>query len=344
MVARVHAYPPDHNAGAEWALHEMLRALAGRGHQVEVWLSQPAASAEPYVIDGVRVVPRGAAARFARVAAQAHVLVSHLENVPLTASLARGHGVALVVVCHNTFDLTWQPMAAGTTALAVANSQWMLAAAEAHFEGRSCQPGRWLVVRPPVWAAEYRTAPGECVTLVNCTVSKGVGVLAELARRMPDRKFLAVRGGYGEQHPPDLPNVTVLEHMDGRRMRDEVYARTRVLLMPSDYESWGRAGVEALASGIPVIAHPTEGLKESLGAAGLFRDRGDVDAWQAAVEELDDPAVYRAAARRARARSKALDPAGDLAAWCDAVEEVCGAGTGARRDGDDRPPESNGGP
>jgi glycosyltransferase involved in cell wall biosynthesis len=106
-------------------------------------------------------------------------------------------------------------------------------------------------------------------------------------------------------------------------MRDEVYARTRILLMPSDYESWGRVGVEAVASGIPVIAHPTEGLTESLGPAGTFCDRDNVDVWQKAIEMLDDPAVYRAASRRAKARSKALDPGADLAAWCTAVEEVC---------------------
>lgn len=332
VVARVHAYPPDHNAGAEWMLHEMLRALAGRGHEAEVWLSQPAASSRPYEVDGVRVVPHLAGGKgFPAVAARAHGLVSHLENVPFTAAVARGHGVPLITVCHNTFDLTWQPMVSGSTALAVANSAWMLAEAREYFAARSCRgPDRWLVVRPPVWPGEYRTEPGECITLVNCTMSKGAGVLSELARHLQDRKFLAVRGGYGEQQPPEWANVLVLDHMPGRSMREAVYARTRVLLMPSDYESWGRAGVEAMASGIPVIAHPTPGLVESLGDAGIFVDRADVGAWRAAVLRLDDPAVYAAASRRALARSGQLDPAGDLSAWCDAVEEVCRARSAAR--------------
>jgi glycosyltransferase involved in cell wall biosynthesis len=325
VVARVHAYPPDHNAGAEWMLHEMLRALVVRGHQATVWLTQRAATTGPYEVDGVRVVPHqlvGGERQFAAAAARASVLVSHLENVPRTASLARGHGKPLIAVCHNTFDLTWQPMAEGTTALAVVNSAWMLEAAREHFTGRARGPRRWLVVRPPVWPEEYRTRPGDHITLVNSTVSKGARVLAELAERMPQRRFLVVRGGYGEQQPPVLPNVEVLEHMPGRQMRDAVYARTRVLLMPSDYESWGRAGVEAMASGIPVIAHPTSGLRESLDRAGIFCDRADIGAWHKAIEDLDDPAAWRAASRRARARSRALDPAADLDAWCQAVEEV----------------------
>lgn len=332
VVVRVHAYPPDHNAGAEWALHEMLRALVGRGHAATVWLSQQAASREPYSVDGVRVMPHeaGSDAQFAKSVARASAVVSHLENVPGAASLARGFGKPLIVVCHNTFDLTWQPMREGSSALAVLNSRWMLEKAEPAFEGRLHRPDQMLVVRPPVWPEEYQTARGDCITLVNCTVTKGVKVLAELAERMPDRKFLAVRGGYGEQEPPELDNVIVLDHTPGREMRNVVYARTRLLLMPSDYESWGRVGVEAMASGIPVLAHPTDGLTESLGGAGIFCDRDDTGVWQAAIERLDDRSEYREASRRARARSRQLDPAQDLAAWCEAVEEVAGARTPAR--------------
>lgn len=326
IVARVHAYPNDHNAGAEWALHEMLRALVRRGHRVTVWLNQWAPAREPYEVDGVRVMPHEPSSRGFRLAVpRASAVVSHLESVPGAACLARGHGVPLIVLCHNTFDLTWQPMLDGSSALAVVNSQWMLAEAEAAFDGKTRRPDRMLVVRPPVWPEEYRTTRGDCISLVNCTVTKGVKVLEELAERMPERKFLAVRGGYGEQQPPDLDNVIVLDHLPGRQMRDEVYARTRLLLMPSDYESWGRVGVEAMTSGIPVLAHPTEGLTESLGGAGVFCDRADVDAWQVAIERLDDKDAYRAASRRASARAKALDPARDLAAWCEAVEEVTGA-------------------
>jgi glycosyltransferase involved in cell wall biosynthesis len=101
-----------------------------------------------------------------------------------------------------------------------------------------------------------------------------------------------------------------------------VYARTRILLMPSEYESWGRAGVEAMASGIPVIASPTPGLKESLGKAGVFVNRGNRDGWQAAIERLDDPAAYAAASSAALRRSKQLDPRVDLARWCEAIEAL----------------------
>ncbi|MBQ1163612.1 glycosyltransferase, partial [Streptomyces sp. A73] len=80
----------------------------------------------------------------------------------------------------------------------------------------------------------------------------------------------------------------------GEEMAERVYGRTRVLLMPRSYESWGRAGCEALASGIPVEAHPTPGLCESLGEAGVYVDRNDLDGYEAVLRKLlEDPAEYR---------------------------------------------------
>lgn len=324
IVVRVHAMPPQHNAGAEHMLVSMLRPLVERGHDVSVWLSRYGTGHEVYEYHGIRVVPLAARLDFSAAVRAADVLVSHLECVPSTSALARGYGKPVVVLCHNTHRPTFRDMAAGGTALAVYNSRWMEAEAELFFAEypQSVRPDRAMVVRPPVFADEYRTKPGKAVTLVNCCVEKGGKVLEALARRMPDQQFLAVRGAYGAQILPDLPNVEVVEHVDGSEMREAVYGRTRVLLMPSVYESWGRAGVEALASGLPVVAHPTPGLCESLGEAGVFVDRSDVDGYEAVLRKLMQPAEYRLASKRARARSAELDPTAELASWCDAVEAL----------------------
>lgn len=322
IVARVHAMPPEHNAGAEHMLVSMLRPLVERGHDVSVWLSRYGKAGKEYEYRGIRVVPLESRLDFATAVRRADVLLAHLETVPSTASLARGYGKKLVVVCHNTHRPTFRDMAAGGTSLAVYNSQWMAREAELFFAEypKSTRPGQSLIVRPPVFADDYRTKPGKAITLINCNPEKGGKVLQKLAERMPDQQFLAVKGAYGEQILPNLPNVEVVEHVRGEDMREQVYARTRVLLMPSSYESWGRAGCEALASGIPVVAHPTPGLCESLGEAGIFVDRGDVPGYEAVLRKLLTAAEYRLASKRARARSVELDPAADLAAWCSAVE------------------------
>ncbi|MGW7688818.1 glycosyltransferase family 4 protein [Streptomyces asiaticus] len=325
IVARVHAMPPEHNAGAEHMLVSMLRPMAERGHDVEVWLSRYGKAAEPYEYRGIRIMPLAARLDFPTAVRKADVLVAHLETVPSTASLARGYGKPLVVVCHNTHQPTFRDVAAGGTTLAVYNSLWMEREAELFFAEypKSVRPERSLILRPPVFAEEYATKKrGDRVTLINCNREKGGKVLAALAERMPDTQFLAVTGAYGQQILPGLPNVEVVDHVRGEDMREKVYARTRVLLMPSSYESWGRAGVEALASGIPVVAHPTSGLCESLGEAGIFVDRADVDGYEAVLRKLKAAPEYRLASKRAKARSAELDPSAELAEWCSAVEAL----------------------
>jgi glycosyltransferase involved in cell wall biosynthesis len=77
-----------------------------------------------------------------------------------------------------------------------------------------------------------------------------------------------------------------------------------------------------MASGIPVIAHPTPGLVESLGEGGIFVDRDDIDGWVATLRALENPAEWQAASDRALRRSKELDPTEDLQRWCEAIESL----------------------
>lgn len=310
ILAMVHLAPPRHCAGAEMMLVSMLRALVERGHSVDMLLSRPTLDAEPYDLHGITVRPRvGKSDPFRHIPA-ADVVVTHLENTPRAVILSRQFGVPFVIVEHNDSD-TSRAWAVADAAALVLNSEWM-----ADTFGR---PANGLIVRPPVLAGDYVTTPGEKVTLVNLCEEKGGALFARLAERMPDVEFLGVVGAYNRQIIPDLPNVEIREH--GTDMR-AVYGSTRLLLMPSSYESWGRVGVEAMHSGIPVIAHPTPGLRESLGPAGAFFDREDVDGWEAAIRRLLRPRAWRTASHAALARAAELDPTEDLNRWCDAVERA----------------------
>jgi glycosyltransferase involved in cell wall biosynthesis len=328
LVARVYGYPPEHNAGSEWMLHSMLRPLAARGHRVQVWLSHPGRTDKPYEIDGVQVVPYQAGLDFAAVATKADVLLSHFENVPLVAGIAREQRIPLAVICHDNFPASFH-QAAGAD-LVVYNSEWIRRDGEIFYAGypREFLPRHSIIVRPPVIAEEYRTTPGEAATLVNLNPDKGGELFWQIAAWAPEWRFLGVRGAYGRQiePPPRLRNCEIADGVPGHRMREHVYRRARVMLMPSLYESWGRVAVEAFASGIPVIAHPTPGLVESLGDAGIFAYRDDLDSWIQALAGLRDPQVWARASRRAKARSRELSAAPDLDLWCEAVEALASAG------------------
>jgi glycosyltransferase involved in cell wall biosynthesis len=293
----------------------MLRALVDCGHEVDVQLSQrhPEITAD-YEIHGIRVHRhRDKTDPFAFLS-DADVIVTHLENTPRAAALGESYRIPVVKVVHNTFAATRGQLKKGIS-LAVYNSKWMA-------EEFADLAVNSIVVRPPVHVADYATKPGDCITLINLFEPKGPKTFYALAERFPERKFLAVHGAYGVQVVRDLPNVEHVRHIDGDRMRDEVYARTKILLVPSEYESWGRVGIEAFASGIPVIAHPTPGLTESLGQAGIFANRRDIDAWEAAINSLLKPRNYAAASKKAKGRAAELDPAADLERWIAAMETL----------------------
>ena len=147
---------------------------------------------------------------------------------------------------------------------------------------------------------------GDCITLVNANLNKGVLQFLELARRLPSRKFLGVLPYYGElQVPPAPDNVEWIPFSDDIR---DVLKRTRVLLLPSYYESFGRIAVEALLNGIPVLysrpakkpKYPggsTEGVKSWIGDAGIDCDRDVPEEWISAIQSLDDEETYKARAQ-----------------------------------------------
>jgi glycosyltransferase involved in cell wall biosynthesis len=315
VLAMLHLFPPHHNAGAERMVLALLRALVDRGHDVDVLLSQSHPEiTSSYEIDGINVHRHREKTDPFAFLDTTDVIVTHLENTPRAAALGESFKIPVTKIVHNTFAPTRMQIQRGIS-LAVYNSEWM-AEEFANLDVNS------VVIRPPVSLAEYETAPGSAITLINLYEPKGPRTFYALAERFPEITFLAVHGAYGKQVIRDLPNVEHIDHLDGDRMRDEVYARTKILLIPSDYESWGRVGIEAMCSGIPVIAHPTPGLKESLGEAGIFCDRRKTDAWEQAITTLLKPRAYAAASKKAKARAVELDPTEDLNRWCDEMESL----------------------
>lgn len=180
--------------------------------------------------------------------------------------------------------------------------------------------GPGVVVHPHTDMARHRTTPGDRFTLVNLSEAKGGKVLSRLAKALPDVQFLGVRGHYGRQLVQFPPNVEVIEAT--RHMARDVWSRTRVLLMPSERETWGMVGVEAMASGIPVLAAPTGGLRESLDDAGIFVDRGDVPGWVRAVRRLCDPGEWAAASARSSGRAATLAEERPSEQFADVLERV----------------------
>jgi glycosyltransferase involved in cell wall biosynthesis len=163
---------------------------------------------------------------------------------------------------------------------------------------------RTAVVRPLMHENKIKIDEefrGNCITLVNANRNKGVNQFIEMAKRMPDRKFLAVVPYYGELSPPPAPsNVEWAPFHEDIRV---LLKRTRILVMPSYYESFGRIAFEAMYNGIPVLyskvvkipkngTGSTEGVEAWIKPAGIACERDNVEEWASAIAELDDEETY----------------------------------------------------
>lgn len=305
VIAYVHAYVPDHNGGAETTLHELLRYMVSEGHEAKVILKEsPYLRYKEYEIEGVRVIQSRDKTDIVRHLPWGDIILTHLECSPRAAILAKKFKIPVGHIVHNNLDLTKRYIAHGAD-LVVFNTEWI----REDFK-ETCHKIPQLVVRPPIFGDRYKVDKGRKITLVNLFESKGQDIFYALASRCMDLNFLAVEGGYGEQvFRRDLPNVEFIKNdFDVRH----AYSQSKVILMPSKYESYGRVACEALASGIPSIVSDTPGLREALGDAGTYVTRhdpltdADVDAWEKALRSLLTPRRYGAMSKVALARSEAL--------------------------------------
>lgn len=284
VVAIVHAYPPDVRAGAEIMLYHMMQAMRDRGHVVKV--------ANPGTGEGMAIMR----------CSNPHVVITQLLHADIARVYAQGRGAKFAQVFHND-NRSSRIQARIHHDLTICNTNWL----------RKALRLGGIVVHPPVWPEHHKTTPGDCITLVNLIREKGADTFYALAKRMPDRKFLGVKGGYGKQIIKRRDNVEIIDNTPD--MKRDVWSRTGVLLMPSHYESYGMVAVEAACSGIPVLYHPTAGLKEAMDGAGIGIHRSLVVDWESAIRSLDGD--LGSADRAAR-----LDTEGELRAFCEAMESL----------------------
>lgn len=301
ILAHIHGYPPNHNAGAEWMAHHMFKWLQKRGHEIIV--AVPDVGAQEF--EGIQIIPEYASEHIRVKYRWADIVVSHLDKIGKVINNIRVVDKPACFLMHNTHYNTMIDLIAHRSIMCF-NSNYTKGSTNTTTKNpyilkESC------IVYPPCPIEYYKTNRGgaKYATLINYGLKKGGDIFYELAHMLPEIEFLAVKGDYFHQKKRRLDNVTFKENTP--RIQKE-YALTKVLLMPSQYESFGRTAIEAAASGIPTIAAPTPGLKESLGEAGIFRELDDIEGWAKELKKLmEDPKHYKTHQELSKARAVELE-------------------------------------
>jgi glycosyltransferase involved in cell wall biosynthesis len=127
------------------------------------------------------------------------------------------------------------------------------------------------------------------LTVATLEPRKNLGVLVEASRLLGARFKLAVAGanGWGRQPALDAPQIVRLGRPTDAELA-ALYRGAAVVAYPSRFEGFGIPIVEAMASGVPVVASSHPSLDEAAGDAALRADPNDAAGWAAAIVEADE--------------------------------------------------------
>ena len=309
ILNSIHLYPPQHLCGAEFMIHAVNKELK-KTNDVRVLLHQANQYRikNHYIYDGIDVFPPDQILTD-KLINWSDAIFTHLDYTRWSIGMAAMFRKPLFHLIHNTHTYE-EIVQAEKPQFIVYNSNWAKGLLNYNHES--------FVLYPPCDWRYYdcvdNSIDNEFITLINLNDNKGGDLLYEIAELLPHKEFLGVKGSYDEQCLKTMSNVTILDKQLDIR---EVYKRTRILIMPSKYESWGRTATEAMCSGIPVICTETGGLAENCGASGIYVER-TAAAYALAIEKLDNQKLYIRATKKCKERSRELDPAlqlAELAEW-----------------------------
>lgn len=171
----------------------------------------------------------------------------------------------------------------------------------------------YFVCYPPIEIKDYLIKKNihKFITMINPVKWKGGVILEQIAKRLPQRNFLAV---VGWRHPnleginlERCSNIKLIERQDDMK---RIYNKTNILLVPSIWrEPFPRVVLEAGLNGIPTIASVRGGLRETVGGGGiLIQDYKNSDVWARRIESIiKNRKLYKKLSLKARKNALRFD-------------------------------------
>lgn len=177
-----------------------------------------------------------------------------------------------------------------------------------------------LILHPIVYPEDHKTDRGDKITLIGASDYKGINVLKEIANLMPEKEFLVIKSGWQKeaQVVPNIPNIQSMKEVSDMK---DIWSKTHILISPSKGEQYGMASLEAMASGIPVIAYKCPGVEEAIGGAAKLMENFDPKDWVNAILEVEES--YDQYVEKSEQQSKIVDSKKELDNLMKEIKKLC---------------------
>lgn len=297
IVCIYYEYPPFLLAGSEVGAHEINKFLKGKGHEVVVYTNNR--GLDEYEGIQLRYYDPG---RITVACKTADWIFSQFQWSPFAAEKAAQFKKKAMVFFHTS------------TSYGTLNNPFKFDQ-RLHICYNSNVLRQQINYRHPYFIlnpfvdeerVKIRKHDPRYVTLINCGQNKGGDFLVQLAKRMPEVDFMGVQGGYSKQIMDlESENIQYVAKTNNPRL---IYEQTKILIVPSAYESWGRVVHEAMLNGIPVIATPNPGVMECGGEAVVYCERISTVGWEREITKLlTDKKYYTQRAKAGLKRAAQLN-------------------------------------
>ena len=320
LTAFLHGYPPRWSMGGEVSTHRTLRTIPG-----SVVFTQ---TKDAYTFEGVQVYPMiGTTIHTVMSDAEfvgTTVLFAHSTMSQITVQAARRLKIPTILTVHapprfaKDLRRAWGAATVRLYNTEAARKEW--------------RDSRASVLHPPVGRPETvgtLDGPHDALTLTSSLLNKGVRQTMELAQRWPDRRFIIVRSPAHQTHGSVdfddavalLPNVEVWDrlHPDDMHL---LWAQTKVLLVPSRYETYGLSALEAAWHDIPSVHVDTVHVREGIGTAARLLQSHSTDELELAVRQVEADYDRWSDAARTRVEELAERETRELAAFAQGVTRL----------------------
>jgi glycosyltransferase involved in cell wall biosynthesis len=310
MLWIIHGYVPKVNAGSEICAHTINKFFMDKPYKYDIWVASPGFPKITY--ENVRCFDLYDSDTFLKVLNTSNILHSHSYIYRNQMKyLCRKRGIPFVEWVHTDNYVRSIPKGKWIDST-IRDRHWTVFNSESLKNSRRDIPEKTTHIIHPIVDYHNYYIPEEdktpkYITLSNVNENKGGKLLIQLAKALPEFQFMGILGGYRSQIVEHgIPNLQYVQNMTDIK---KAYAHTWLQIMPSREETWGRTAVEAMSSGIPVIVHPTPGLRECCKDAAIYCDRDDSNEWISAIQRMkSDKEFYNSQSKKAYTRARELDP------------------------------------